>query len=199
MYCAHLAENTGSKKIAKNWPSGHYCTTLSGCIFAIKACIDSQKKNLSNSNISSRRPHNMANFGPLTADISLPVWGTAANFNWFCVLVSAATLLIVGQPKFARSLAVSWASTLCIHFCGLLPLMEFCHVQNSLCFQVLHSRILAALLHNIPAAGISQTLRRSTKNGITELLQRAPATLCLKKMDTSQPPSIISTVVVGFQ
>ena len=38
----------------------------------------------------------------------------------------------------------------------------------------LRSPILAALLHGTPAAGISQTLRRGTRNGITELPQRAP-------------------------
>jgi len=46
-------------------------------------------------------------------------------------------------------------------------------VQNSLCVQVLRSPILAALLHSIPAASVSQTSRRGTKNGITELSQRA--------------------------
>ena len=35
--------------------------------------------------------------------------------------------------------------------------------------------ILAALLHGTPAADVSQTLRRGTRNGITELLQRAPS------------------------
>jgi len=30
----------------------------------------------------------MLNFGPLAADIGLPVWGTPANFNGFCVLAS---------------------------------------------------------------------------------------------------------------
>ena len=52
---------------------------------------------------------NMASFGPLTAEIGLTVWGTPA------------TSLSVGQPNFARSLAVSWAGTLYIHFWGLLP------------------------------------------------------------------------------
>jgi len=42
-------------------------------------------------------------------------------------------------------------------------------VQNSLYVQVLRSTILAALLHGTPAAGVSQTLRRGTSNGITEL------------------------------
>ena len=30
----------------------------------------------------------MANFGPLAAEIGLPVWGTPANFNGFRVLVA---------------------------------------------------------------------------------------------------------------
>ena len=38
-------------------------------------------------------------------------------------------------------------------------------------------RILAALLHRIPAAGVSKTLRRGTRIGITELSQRAPPIL----------------------
>jgi len=37
-----LAENTGCKKS----PFRHYRTTLSGCIFAAKACIDNRKKTL---------------------------------------------------------------------------------------------------------------------------------------------------------
>jgi len=44
------------------------------------------EKNLLNSHISLTRPHNMANFGPLAAEISLPVWGTPPNFNKFRVL-----------------------------------------------------------------------------------------------------------------
>ena len=87
-------------KSAKKWPSGHHPTTLLGYIFATKACIDNQKKSLLSSNISSTRPHNTANFGPLAADIVSLVWGTPANFNGFCVL---AALLhgTTRQPNFA--------------------------------------------------------------------------------------------------
>jgi len=50
-----------------------------------------------------------------------------------------------------------------------------CQVQNSLCIQVLRSPILAVLLqHGSRAVVISQTLRRGTRNGITELSQMAP-------------------------
>jgi len=70
-----------------------------------------------------------------------------------------------GQANFARCLAVSWA----IHLWGSCPLKEFCQVQNSFCVQVLHSPVLAALLHGTRVVGVSQTLRRGTRNGITEL------------------------------
>ena len=68
----------------------------------------------------------------------------------------------------ARYLAVSWAGTLCT-FWESWPLMEFCTVQNSLCVQVLCSPILAALLHDTRAVGVSKTLRLATRKGITEL------------------------------
>jgi len=45
MCCTRLARNAGRKKIAKNSPSGHHRTTLSGYIFATKARIVNRKKN----------------------------------------------------------------------------------------------------------------------------------------------------------
>jgi len=79
------------------------------------------------------------------------------------------------KPNSARCLAVSWAGTLYIHFWGLLPPDEILPgVQTSLYVEVLRSPILAASLCGTQAAGISQTLWHPTRNGITELLQRAP-------------------------
>jgi len=60
-------------------------------------------KNLLSSNISSTCPYNMANFGPLTAEIGSGVWGTPANFNGFRIL--AALLygtLVVGISQTLR-------------------------------------------------------------------------------------------------
>jgi len=57
---------------------------------------------LLSSNISSRCPDNMVNFGLLAAEILSLVWGTPANFNGFCVL--AALLhgtLVVGVSQTA--------------------------------------------------------------------------------------------------
>jgi len=50
-----------------------------------------------------------------------------------------------------------------IDFWGSSPQMEFCQLQNSLCVQVLHSAILAALLHGTQALGVSRTLRHGIK------------------------------------
>jgi len=86
-----LAENTARKKIAKKSPSGHHPTTLSGYIFATKACIDNWKKNLLSSNISSTCPHNMVNFGPLATEICWRVWGSPSNFSGFRVLACSVT------------------------------------------------------------------------------------------------------------
>jgi len=41
-----------------------------------------------NSNISMSCPHNMPNFGPVTAEMGWRVWGTPANLNGFRVLAS---------------------------------------------------------------------------------------------------------------
>jgi len=99
-----LAEYAGRTKIAKNSPPAHHRTTLSGCrpIFATKECIDS-RKNLLINNISSTRSYNMVNFGPLTAETGLPVWGTPANFNRFRVLAALlhGTWSSGREPKFA--------------------------------------------------------------------------------------------------
>jgi len=77
-----------TQKIAKKSPSAHHRTTLFGYIFATKARINNRKKNLLSSNISSRCPYNMVNFGLLAAEIDPVVWGTPANFNGFRVLAA---------------------------------------------------------------------------------------------------------------
>ena len=66
--------------------------TIARCCRAISSHlrhISTIGKTFLNSNISSACPHNMVNFGPLTAEIGWRVWGThAANFNGFRVLAS---------------------------------------------------------------------------------------------------------------
>jgi len=95
------------------------------------------ERNLLNSNISSMCLYNMVNFGPLTAEIGLPVRGTPANFSEFHVL---ASLLHQRRPmEVNQTLHSLWPSAGLVHyvylFGGSCPLMEFCQLQNSLCVQ----------------------------------------------------------------
>jgi len=119
----------------------------------------------------------MANFGLLTAEISLPVPGTVAYFNLFRVL--ASLLQRRRSPEANQTSHNLWPFPELLHyiyiFGGFCPQTEFCYVQNSLCVQVLRSPILAALLHDTPEAGLNSTLRHGTRNGISELSQRAPS------------------------
>jgi len=122
MCCTRLAGKAGRKNRQKS-PSGHHRTTFSGCLFATKAYTDNQK-NVANSNTFSTCPYNMANFSPVTAEISSGVWGTLANLNRFRVLASLLQRrrsLETSGPNFARRLANSWAGALYIHFGDLAP------------------------------------------------------------------------------
>ena len=67
-------------------------------------------------------PHNMANFGPLAAEIGFGVWSTPAYFNGFASGLRYWSDVIHRRPtKFCMMFGVSWAATLCIHFWVLLP------------------------------------------------------------------------------
>ena len=165
LHAAHwICRTQNRQKFAIGAPSHNF-------VFATKACIGSRKK-LLNSNISSTCPHNMLNFGPLPAEICWRVLGTPANFNGFLDL--ASLLHRRRSTDVNQTLHDVWPSPRLVHniyiFGVFCPLMEFCQVQTSLCVQVLRSPILAALLHGTRPVGISQTLQRGTRNGITELL-----------------------------
>jgi len=91
----------GRKKLAKNRHLGtiaQLCRAISSQLRHVPII----GKNLLSSNISSRCPHNMVNFGLQAAEIISLVWGTPANFNGFRVL--AALLhgtLVVGVSQTA--------------------------------------------------------------------------------------------------
>ena len=149
MCCTRLAGNTGRKILRKN---RHLRTIAQLCwaiwlhILTLKRKVVKQQYLLHMSlQHGERRPTNdWDRFGSL---------GHRSKFQRVSRLgiVTALTSLNGGQPNFAQCLAVSWAGTLYIYILGLLPLREFCHVQNSLCVQVLRSRILAALLYRARA------------------------------------------------
>jgi len=75
------------QKVAKNRRLGtiaQICRAISSQLRHISTI----GKNLLSSNMSSTCPHNMVNFGPIVAQIGLPVWGTPPNLNGFRVLAA---------------------------------------------------------------------------------------------------------------
>ena len=98
--CMWLAENRARKTVAKNRHLGtiaQLCRAISSQIRHVLTI----GKNLLSSNTASTCPHNMANFGPLTAEIGWPVWGTPANFNGFASYSVTARHSSSGrQPNF---------------------------------------------------------------------------------------------------
>ena len=94
---------------ANNCQKNCHLGTITQLCPAISSCIDNRKKNLLNSNIANTHPHNMANFGPLMAEIRSGVRGTPTNFNGVRIgFVIPATSLNGNQPNFARCLAICW-------------------------------------------------------------------------------------------
>ena len=85
--CTWLAGNTGRKKSPQIRHLGTIAQCLSGYIFVKKAHLDNREKTVKQQYLPTR-PHSMANFGPLTAEVGSLVWGTPANFDGFRVLAS---------------------------------------------------------------------------------------------------------------
>ena len=85
-----------TQKSRQKSPSRHLRTTLSGYIFATKACIDNRKK----TEAPICPPHVLIiwwTYGPLTAEIGLTIWGTPTNLQLVSRLGSiTARYLVVG-------------------------------------------------------------------------------------------------------
>ena len=101
--CTRLAGNAGPKKS----PKSRYLGTIAQVCRAIASQlrhISTIGKNLSSSNITPTRSHNMVNFGPLAAEIRWRVWGILANFNGFRVLVALLHGILVSLVSVSQTL-----------------------------------------------------------------------------------------------
>jgi len=127
---------------------------LSGHVFATKAYIDSQKKLVKQQYL----PHMSPQYGELRPTNG---WDLLAGlvhhskFQWvshISFVSAAASLTAVNQ-----TLHDVWPSPGLVHYMyilwGFCPVTEFCHVQNSLCVQLLGSPLLAALLARHSSSG----------------------------------------------
>jgi len=107
----------------------------------------------------------------ITAEIGWWVWGTPANINGFASWLRYCTAsLNGGQPNFAPCSAVSWAYIYIFWGLlspnGILPGAKFT-LCPSLAFSYIDS--VTAWHDGTRSLGLRQTLRLSTRNGITEL------------------------------
>ena len=123
--------------------------------------------------MSSTCPHNMAHFGPLTAEICCRVWGHPSKFQ----RVSRVSSLLQRRHLSEANLTLHdvWQSPIYTFLRALAPWRNFArwkiHFTSKSCVLLYWQRYCTALQQR---AALSQTMRRGTRNGITSLLQRAP-------------------------
>jgi len=103
------------------------------------------EKNLLDSNISSRCLHNMANLGPLAAEIGSLVWGTPRNFNGFRVL--ALLLQRRHSHEVNQTLHDVWPSPGLLHYVHIFG--GSCPLRESLYVLVLAFSYIATARHSI--------------------------------------------------
>jgi len=106
------------RKLAKNSPSTHHCTTLSGYIFAVKACIDGWKKLVKQQYLLCMTSQ-YGELRPTSGWDRLASLGTPANFNGFRIL--ASLLHQRRSVEVNQTLHDVWAGTLYMHFRRHLP------------------------------------------------------------------------------
>jgi len=139
MCCTWLAENTGRKNVAKNRHLGtipQLCQAISSQLRHVSTI----GKNLLSSNICSRCPHNIVNFGLLVAEIVSGVWGTPATFNGFRVF---AALLHGSQVVSVSQTLQRWTEGATYvrqgdHHVGHWPTFLVCYCVDQLCVWIIN-------------------------------------------------------------
>jgi len=126
MCCTRLAGNTGRKNDAKNHRHLRTIAQLCRVIPLQLRHVSTIGKKLLSSNISSRCPHNMVNFGPLVSEIISLVWGTPANFNGFRVL----SALLHGTLLVGVSQTVALNRGRHLHLAGRPSRLALAHISS---------------------------------------------------------------------
>jgi len=103
-----------TQNVAKNRHPGTIAQLWRAVSSQVRHVSTIGKKNFLSSNISSTCPHNMVNFGPLTAEICWRVWGTPVNFNGFRVL--AALLQRRRSAEANQTLHDVWPCPALLHY-----------------------------------------------------------------------------------
>ena len=111
-----------TQKITIKLPSGHHRKLCPAISLLLRHVLTIGKKNLWNSYLLHRSPQ-YGELWPTNIWDPFESLGHPIKFQRVSRLgfVTAAMSLTGGQQNSARSLAISWAGTLYIHFWGLLP------------------------------------------------------------------------------
>jgi len=160
--CTWFAHNTDHK----NSPSVHHRTTLSGYIFATKACIDSWKKIVKQQYLYMSSQYELwpTNRWVLLATLGHPSQQISTGFaSWTSQVTQRRSTKLHNIWTFPGLVDYIYILG------GLAPLTEFYQVPNSLCVQVLRSPILATVLHGTRVVGVRQTAAWYKEWIITEL------------------------------
>ena len=159
MCCTRLAGKYRTQKWRKNRHLGTIAQLCRAVSSQLKH-VSRTGKRLLKSNISCTCLHNMANFGPLAAEMGSGVWGTPANFKRVSRLAFVTARC---SPEANQTLRDVWLSPGLVHyiyiFGGSWP-DRIWPGANSLFAQVLRWPISVTSLHGTPAADVSQTLQR---------------------------------------
>jgi len=122
------------------------------------------EKNLLNSNISPTCPHNMANFGPLTAEIGLVVCGTPAISTGFASCLRYCSDITHQRPT---KLCLMFGHLLCWYIIYAFSGDFACHrihFTSKSCVLLYWQRYCTTLEQRASAK-----VRRGTRNGIMQL------------------------------
>jgi len=82
-----LAENAGRKKSPKNRHLDTITQLCRAISLQLKHVSTVGKKHVKQQYLLHMSPQ-YGELGPLAAEIDLIVWGTPANFNWFCIVAA---------------------------------------------------------------------------------------------------------------
>jgi len=102
------------------------------------------EKNLLNIDAASTCPHNMVNFGLLTAEICWRVWDTPANFNGFRVLAALLhSTLVLGVSQTLRR----WTEAGPLYSAGRPSRWALAHISSYFLFSFVCPFVLVLVLH----------------------------------------------------
>jgi len=121
----------------------------------------------------------MVNFGPLTAEIGLPVWGTPANSMGFASCLRYCSDVTHRRPTELCTMLgrlLGWYTIYYIHFRGFLPPDGILSgIKFTLCPSLAFSYIDSVTArHSSSGRQPNFFLRLGSRNWITEFSQRAP-------------------------